>query len=199
MKIFTFQVYSIFFRPIWWTCITLWSLVLFLTATNTSSSSNCNPIETWFWDMLLVCLCVVSCATLGSFSFNIVIIVCLRWLVLVKEKSYTSISTESSVRVHILGTFFFLHFLLVPSASLTISKENFLVNASGEDVCYQWTTVDLRWLLCSFFIISRILATQNGWSNSLSPTNVAINILTYSSCKFPCHIASIVSDILGPT
>ena len=42
-------------------------------ATNALSSSNCKPTETWLWDMLLVCICVVSCTTLGSFSFNILI------------------------------------------------------------------------------------------------------------------------------
>ena len=98
-------------------------------ATNALSSSNCKPTETWLWDMLLVCVCVVCCATLGSFSSNILIVVCLRWPVSVNEKSYTSISTESSVRVDMLGTFFLLHFLLVPSTSLTISKEYFPVNA----------------------------------------------------------------------
>ena len=50
----------------------------------------------------------------------------------VKEKSYTSMSIWSSVRVDVLGIFFPRRFLLVPPTSLTISKEYFLVNASGE-------------------------------------------------------------------
>mgnify|MGYP006872748235 CR=1 FL=1 len=58
---------------------------------------------------------------------------CLRWHVLVKEKSYTSMSTLSSVGVDVLGRFFLLGFRLVPSTSLTIAKEYLLVNAFGEE------------------------------------------------------------------
>ena len=112
-------------------------------ATNALSSSNCNPTSSWLGDILLVRLSVVFGPTFGIFSFNILIVVCLRWHVLVNKKSYTSMSTLSNVRVDTLNRFFLLLFLLVLSTSFTISKECFLVNASREEVWYLWTTIDL--------------------------------------------------------
>ena len=67
------------------------------------------------------------------FSFSILIVVCRRWHVLVKEKSYTRVSTLVNVRVDVLGALFLLHFLFVPLTSLMISKEYFPVNASGQE------------------------------------------------------------------
>ena len=81
-------------------------------ATNALSSLNCNPTSPWVWYMLLVLLCVVLRATFGIFSFIILIMVCLRWPVLVKEKSYSSMSTLLSERVDVLNKFFLLAFCL---------------------------------------------------------------------------------------
>ena len=72
-------------------------------ATNALSSSNCNPTSPWLWDVLLVRLVVISAPALGIFSFIILIVVCLSRPILLKKKSYTSMSTLSSMRVDILG------------------------------------------------------------------------------------------------
>ena len=56
----------------------------------------------------------MSGATSRIFSFIILIVVCLKWLILINEKSYTTMSTLSSFKVDVLGGFFLLCFLLVP-------------------------------------------------------------------------------------
>ena len=103
IKTTTFQMYAFHFRPIRWARRAFWCPILIIRlATIALSSSNCNPTSPWLWDMILVHLCVEFGTTSGIFSFIILIVVCLRWLVLAKDKSYTTISTLSSVRIDVV-------------------------------------------------------------------------------------------------